>query len=500
MSRDISSEEFLKNLQSHSVVPMYRKIIFDTATPISLAWHFRNDESACLLEGILGSARYDRYSYLALNPYLTVTVQDDHIETVTSDGKKERVAENLFAFLQRMSDEFCAPKHEGEKFFSGIIGYLSYECVKFEEKITFPKNRSLGMPLAKFILPRDMIVIDNLDRSLLLVHNIFKKEHAAKSDLEIFEAAQKGLKVLSERIFKLTSHTIPLVSMETPAVPKDFAWNIAKSDFQKSVKICKDYITAGDIFQIQISRRAKVAAPGEPFDIYRKLRYLNPSPFMFYLKLKEFCLLGASPELLVQVEKEDMTLCPIAGTRKRRSKERSEEEIIEELRNDEKEKAEHIMLVDLARNDVGRVCEYGSVKVTQLMGVEKYSHVIHMVSNVVGKLKKGKGAIDALRSSFPAGTVTGTPKIRAMEIISELESEQREFYAGGLMFLDFQGNLKAALTIRSILVKDGFAYTQAAAGIVSDSIDEMEYKETENKLRASLEVLSTSDVSGENAR
>ena len=347
--------------------------------------------------------------------------------------------------------------------------------------------------MAWWSCPKNFIIVDNIGMEVIAVHNIFPEEYNNTSKEDLFKEEIKKFESLLEDITNPSGEKFTTLEPSSPEKDlPEFHCEPHKEDFKKSVQTCLNHIREGDIFQIQISRRAKLKVEGEHFDIYRKLRQLNPSPFMYFLNMNQHgSLFGASPELLVKVENGEITIRPIAGTRRRKSNKQTEEEIIHELQNDEKERAEHIMLVDLARHDIGRVAEFGSVKVKELMIVEKYSHVVHMVSEVVGKVKEGCNVTQSLKAGFPAGTVTGTPRIRAMEIISQLEDRHREFYSGGIFFVDSHLNLKSALTIRSILAQGDTAYTQAAAGIVSDSKPDLEYLETENKMKACIQVLQS---------
>jgi anthranilate synthase component 1 len=481
-----NQERFQSLSQTYNVISIQKKVLLDTETPISIYRRFEHYDEIFLLESSPG---HDRYSYIGFDNYKTITCHDSHVEISTGvDNEVSRESGNVFEILERLNKRYQSPPDDINKYTNGIVGFLTYECVQYIEKIQFPPKRTLELPMAKFILPRNIIVLDHLDHSITVVRNVFLEEGDAGSELVYDKECSALLEVMDKLLQPLA--TVESLEFADDDQMAELTTNITRDVYLHNSSTCKEYICDGDIFQIQLSRRISTAYTGSTFDLYRYLRHINPSPFMFFIKFKEECLVGASPELLVKVEDHKMYLRPIAGTRKRNSSDRPESEIIHELKNDPKEKAEHIMLVDLARNEVARVCKAGSVRVTELMGIEKYSHVIHMVSYVEGEMQDQYDSLDALKSSFPAGTVTGAPKIRAMEIISELETEQREFYAGGILFMDFQGNLKSSITIRSMLVKDGKIHTQAAAGTVYDSIPEMEYLETENKMKACLTTMS----------
>lgn len=474
-------------LQEYSVVPIQQKVLLDTETPISIYNRFQHYDEIFLLESSPG---HDRYSYIGFDHYQILACYESHVEITSGlDRTVRREPGHVFECLERLTERYRGPRDARNKYTNGIVGFLTYECVQFIEAIDFPEKRSLELPLAKFMLPRNIVVLDHLDHSITVVRNVFAEEHVPGSGSP-YDRECAAMHQIIEELLAPPEAVEALVFTDNASSAQETMSNITREQYLQNSSTCKEYICDGDIFQIQLSRRISMPFTGGSFDLYRYLRHINPSPFMFYLKFQDECLVGASPELLVKVEDNKMYLRPIAGTRKRNSSDRPESEIIHELKNDPKEKAEHIMLVDLARNEIARVCQSGSVHVTELMGIEKYSHVIHMVSYVEGEMQEQYGVLDALKSSFPAGTVTGAPKIRAMEIITELETEQREFYAGGILFMDFQGNLKSSITIRSMLVKDGMVHTQAAAGTVYDSIPEMEYLETENKMRACLQTMS----------
>lgn len=476
-------------LSTQPIVSLSKTIVLDAETPVTVLYRFLNDGDFVFLEGISEQVKHDRFSYLGLNPYLTITCNDKDFELKYDNGSVENHSGNVYDFLEELLSKYKLDVSDHNiPFQSGVLGNICYEYFTHLEDVELPGKRTIGLPWAKFIVPRTMLVFDNLYNRLTIVENTFSE---SVTDKELaYDQAQSRLESTLKKILKpLSQEILPLPNDIDPYDEIDHSINVTPEKFEASISTCKDYISAGDIFQIQVSRRASIPYQNDPILLYRYLRNYNPSPLLFYLKFDDYALVGASPEILVNVDNDKMIIRPLAGTRKRYSKEKTEPETCEELVNNEKEIAEHIMLVDLARNDIGRACELGSVAVTELMNTEKYTHVIHMVSEVEGTLRKECTSVDALKYGYPAGTVTGTPKIRAMEIISELEEEQREFYSGGVVFLDFTGDLKSALAIRSIAVKDGVAYTQAAAGIVADSLPEDEFKETKNKMRSCLSAM-----------
>ena len=484
----VQKDAFISHFFKQPVVSLTETFVLDTETPVSVLYRFLDQPYFVFLEGVSENVKYDRYSYFGFDPYLRLSCKDTNCQTIYSSGNVVENSSNIYDFLEGVMSDFPLKGTTETPFDTGLMGYLTYECFSHLETVPVSKNRVMGSPWAEFILPQSVLVFDNLYHSITIVRNCFT---AGKTNPELeYEKTLSELKNIKKRILEpLTAPIVPLPNNIDNYDVLEADFNVEKAAFFEKVERCKEYIRAGDIFQVQVSRRASVPFSEDPVLLYRYLRNYNPSPLLYYLKMDDRAVIGASPEILVNVESDKMIIRPIAGTRKRYSKEKNEDEICVELLNDEKEKAEHIMLVDLARNDIGRACEMGSVKVTELMVAEKYTHVIHMVSEVEGRLRNECSAIDALKYGFPAGTVTGAPKIRSMEIITEMEEDQREFYGGGILFLSFTGEMKTALTIRSLYVANGKAYTQAAAGIVADSIAEMEFIETQNKMRACLSAM-----------
>ncbi|RAP32923.1 anthranilate synthase component I [Candidatus Marinamargulisbacteria bacterium SCGC AG-410-N11] len=491
----INNTIFKQQAQQHRVISIFDKMVLDTETPMTVLHRFQHKEEFVLLEGISEHIKHDRFSYLGFDPHLKMTCFSDHFLITDSNGHDTRHTGNLYDFIKEFLATYSSAQHEGLPYTCGLMGHLSYECVSFLEKVPCPKSRPLDTPYAEFMVPKSVLIFDNYFNTVTLVANtILDSNSTPSSELDrYYNQALERLKDIKRTILSpITAPITPLANELDPSTAEsiDYDCNIDKETFLGHVNTCKDYITNGDIFQIQVSRRASMPFDGDPLMLYRYVRNYNPSPFLFYVKFNNAYLIGASPEILVGVEKNKMTIRPLAGTRKRYSKTKTEDQIIEELLADEKEKAEHIMLVDLARHDIGRACQISSVKVTDLMSIEKYRHVMHIVSEVEGTLRPECDAVDAFKYGFPAGTVTGTPKIRAMEIIAELEQQQREFYSGSVVYFDFNGNMKSAITIRSMFLKDNRVYTQAAAGIVADSVPELEFNETEHKMRSCLMAMS----------
>jgi anthranilate synthase component 1 len=373
------------------------------------------------------------------------------------------------------------------RFYGGAVGYIGYEMVRFFEKLPAIKKDDLEIPDMFFVFTDTILIFDNLKHIIKIVSNTHIDNK--KNIRENYKAALRKIDKISEKL----KNPIPPKKNTKKHSSLNFVSNCTKNEFKRNVKISKDYITDGDIIQVQISQRLKAKIKSSPFDVYRALRIVNPSPYMYFLKFDKLNIAGSSPEILVRLEDKKVEIRPIAGTIKR-GKNKDEDEVLQrELLSDPKEKAEHIMLVDLARNDLGRISEFNSVKVPELMVIEKYSHVMHIVSDVIGKLRNGLDQFDVLHATFPAGTVTGAPKIRAMEIIDELEKTKRGPYAGTVGYFGFSGNLDSAITIRTTVMKDGYAYIQAAAGIVADSDPEKEYNETLNKMKALVKAIEMAE-------
>ncbi len=457
-----------------NLVPVYYEMMADLETPVSAYLKIARGSYSFLLESVEGGERLARYSFIGTEPSL-----------VLKTGGMNPVDPLLL-----IEDEFKqfqpVPMAGLPRFHGGMVGYLSYEVARYFERLPSPEHDPLGLPESVLMLADTLLVFDHL------THKIKVVAHAhLDGDIEAayLEATSK-IDSLVERLGQpVPAEVSPVTSAEFPV-----SSNLSLAEFEAIVSRTKDYIYAGDIIQAVLSQRLARRTDAGPFAIYRALRSINPSPYMYYLHLGDFHIVGASPELLVRVEDGVVSNHPIAGTRPR-SKDTAEDMALEkELRNDEKERAEHLMLVDLGRNDIGRISEPGTVKVTQFMDIERYSHVMHLVSHVQGKLRTGFSQFDALRACFPAGTVSGAPKIRAMEIIAELEPDKRGPYAGAVGYFDFSGNLDTAITIRTVVIKDGVAYVQAGGGIVADSIPEREYQESLNKAQALLTAIKQAEA------
>lgn len=478
-------DKFLEMAQTGKVIPVYREILADMDTPVSAMQKIDNGKYAYLLESVQGGEKWARYSFLGGEPALVIKAKGQEVELIKNGRTEKKIVANPLDCLKEILTAYQPVTVPGlPRFWGGLVGYMSYDMVRFFEKLPLETNDDLQVPDTIFLLTDTLLIFDNVNLKIKVVSNVFLDDNIDPE--AAYRQAQERIDALIVHLQKPTAYT-PLE--ESSANELDFSSNMDKEEFMQIVDSAKEYIRAGDIFQVVLAQRFQSKAPEETFNIYRALRTINPSPYMFYLKLDDFHLIGASPEVLVRVEEGQIQLRPIAGTRRRGKDDAEDRTMEQDMLQDTKERAEHLMLVDLGRNDVGRVAQMGSVSVDEFMTVERYSHVMHMVSNVIGKLEKGKDAFDVLSAAFPAGTVSGAPKIRAMEIIEELEPTRRGPYAGAVGYFSFSGNMDTCITIRTILVKDGKAYVEAGAGIVADSDPVLEYKETVNKAKAMLRAL-----------
>jgi len=458
-----------------NLVPVYREIVADLDTPVSAFLKIARGNHSFLLESVEGGEHLARYSFIGTEPSLVLKASEDN------------PTDPLLLIENELSKYKAAPVAGLPRFHGGMVGYLGYEVSGYFEKLPSPDHDPLGLPEFMLMLADTLLIFDHLSHKIKIVANA----HLDDDIDAAYRQATEKIDSLAERLRQpLPPEAPPTIS--TPSSP--VSSNLSQAEFESVVAKAKEYIYSGDVIQAVLSQRLAKPTSASPFAIYRALRSLNPSPYMYYLHLDDIHIVGASPELLVRVEEGMVSNHPIAGTRPRSENTTQDLALEEELRNDEKERAEHIMLVDLGRNDIGRVSQPGTVEVTQLMDVERYSHVMHLVSHVQGKLRPGLSTYDAVRACFPAGTVSGEPKIRAMEIIAELEPDKRGPYAGAVGYFDFSGNMDTAIAIRTIVIKDGVAYIQAGAGIVADSVPEREYQECVNKAQALLAAIEQTEA------
>ncbi len=498
-----------KSLSSKgNLIPVYREILADTDTPVSAALKLGGTPSF-LLESVVGGEKWARYSFLGSRPSKVIRSWGKRIEIRDDQGgNKMFEVDDPLEVIKKEVETFRPVDVEGlPRFYGGFVGYIGYDMVRFFERIPDQDKPGLGLPDMFFMVADTMLIFDGLRQTIKIVSNVCLD---GKDPAEVYQEAVEKIENVVERLRRSTinSQQSLVMSQEsekrsqeanpslcsgnppTPPLEKGGKGGFEKGysssfttreAFEEAVLRGKEYIMSGDVIQVVLSQRFERKSYVDPFHIYRALRVINPSPYMYFIDTGDATLVGSSPEILVRLEGRKIILRPIAGTRRRGETEGEDVFLEAELKDDPKETAEHIMLVDLGRNDVGRVAEIGSVKVTELMTVERYSHVMHLVSNVEGNLRKGRDAFDVLRSCFPAGTVTGAPKVRAMEIIEELEPTSRGPYAGAVGYFSYSGNMDMCITIRTLVIKGDKVYVQAGAGIVADSIPKREYTETVNK-------------------
>ncbi len=475
----LTFDEF-KDLDSQGcqTIPVYKRILADLLTPVAAWVHLsQKADHAFLLESVEKGNQYARYSYVGVNPQKILSHSDGKT-TITENGQTTEIETPFLDLLRETQSQYNMVKLPGiPAFTGGLVGYLGYETIAWVEDIPTHAHTAMDVPDSVFMLFEDMIAFDHLKGSALVISNVNVN---ASQDLQSqFIAAHARVDVIGESLHSDVDYQTP-VRVEKSKVSS----NYDQATFESAVLKAKQHIVDGDIFQLVLSQRFERKLSVAPTTLYRALRNINPSPYMFHLKIDDFDIIGASPELLVKVEDGTVEIRPIAGTRHRGASESEDKALAEDLINDEKECAEHLMLLDLGRNDVGRVSEFGSVTIPENMVIENYSHVMHIVSDVKGKLAKDKDPFDALMSGFPAGTVTGAPKIRAMEIIHDLEPERRNIYSGAVGFFDFTGNVNTCIAIRTMVMKDGIVHFQSGAGIVHDSDPTKEFEETVNKAKA----------------
>ena len=482
-------ERFIELAAQGNLVPVYREFMADMETPVSAFSKIDRADHGFLLESVEGGEKIARYSFLGSDPSVifrsrgreVTLVEHGKTTTHTCDGSPLDELERLLGRYR------VVELPELPRFFGGWVGYFAYDAIQYIEALPQRNPDDLELPELYFMMTDTILIFDHINHTIRVVSNAHIEDDPATA----YVAACRTIDKIINRLVQPARHTV-VERVETPE-PAEVRSTFAKAEFEAAVEQGKEYIRAGDILQVVLSQRFEVESSSAPFNIYRALRSVNPSPYMYYLKLGDLALVGASPEILVRCEEGRIEVRPIAGTRARGATAEEDAALEQELLADPKERAEHIMLVDLGRNDVGRVSEFGTVRVPELMVIERYSHVMHIVSSVEGTLRGDRNAFDVLKASFPAGTVAGAPKIRAMQIIEELEKTRRGPYAGAVGYFSFSGNLDTCITIRTIIVKDGRCYVQAGAGIVADSVPEREYEETRNKARGMLKAITLAE-------
>lgn len=470
--------------QGYNRIPVVLETFADLDTPLSVYLKLANRPYSYLLESVQGGERFGRYSFIGLPARTRIEARGNRVRIINGAGSQEVEAGDPLAFVESYLSRFKAAPYPGlPRFCGGLVGYFAYDAVRYiEHKLAgHARPDTLNTPDMLLLLSEELAVVDNLSGKLYLIVYAALGDTGSMEAAEAYKVAKKRLKELLANLRKPVE--IPL---EAPSKPAEAVSEFNEADFIKAVERAKRYIFDGDIMQVVLSQRTSKPYGASPLALYRALRSLNPSPYMFYYHFGEFHVVGASPEILVRLEGGTVTVRPIAGTRPRGKTIQEDSALAADLLDDPKERAEHLMLMDLGRNDVGRVAQTGTVKVTENMQIEHYSHVMHIVSNVDGKLKPGLNAMDVLRATFPAGTVSGAPKVRAMEIIDELEASRRGIYAGAVGYLGFNGDMDLAIAIRTGVIKDGKLHVQAGAGIVADSVPQSEWIETQNKAKALL--------------
>jgi anthranilate synthase component 1 len=488
------------------LVPVSRRLLSDALTPVSAFHKLDAGRCACLFESVVGGEKVGRYSFLATEPFFELEAYGRRVTTnaytgVSAAGTPTLVTrhfecDNPLEELRRRVEEVRAATVPGlPPFCSGAVGYAGYDTVRYYEHLPQAPPDDRHVPDMAFAFYDQMVVFDNVNKAIIVV----AMARPGKSGGNLESAYAEACGRVDRLVEQLATAPCRLMPVDIPPegeprLPRQS--NFTRAEFERAVLKCVEYIRAGDIFQVVISQRIAVPLRAHPFEIYRYLRVINPSPFMFYVRTPSVTLVGSSPEVMVRVVNGEITVRPLAGTRRRGRDDEEDKRLAEELLADPKERAEHVMLVDLGRNDVGRVSQYRTVKLTDVMTIERYSHVMHITSNVSGRLAPGRSAFDALQACLPAGTVTGAPKVRAMQIIDELEPHRRGPYAGAVGYFDFNGNMDTCIALRTIVIHDNTAYVQAGAGIVADSVPANEWQETLNKAQGLLRAIELAELGG----
>ncbi len=498
-------DTFCRLAKQGDLVPVYRQLVADTLTPVSAFCKLQSGVDAFLFESVVGGEKIGRYSFVGTDPFLRFEAfgQEVIVTECDSSGQpnretRRRLADPLKELESLIAGYRAAPHPKLPRFCGGAVGYAGYDIVRYAEHLPNAPSDDRHLPDVSFALYDRMVIFDHVQKTILVVGHarVGQAGNLPNDRTELqaaYEAACARVDETCQQL-QLGKADLALNDIDLAGEPQlAYRSNFTQPEFEAAVRTCKEYIVAGDIFQVVISQRLQLETKATPLDIYRALRVVNPSPFMFLLKTPHTTLVGSSPEIMVRVEDGEITIRPLAGTRKRGATDEEDKRLEQELLADPKERAEHVMLVDLARNDVGRVAQYGSVKLSDVMSVERYSHVMHITSNVQGQLRPGLTALDALRAGLPVGTVSGAPKVRAMQIIDELEPTRRGPYAGAVGYIDFTGNMDTCIALRTIVLQGETASIQAGAGIVADSIPDSEYHETLNKAKGLLKAIDIAE-------
>lgn len=474
---NITSEQFSELKKNGKTFPIISTYSGDQTTPINIFYNL-NGKYKFLLESAGTGEKQGRFSFLGENPISTIKSEGPEI-TESSQQKETKTSGKILDFIENYLNKEYDDLGTELPFTGGLVGYLGYDIVNQIENLESKNSKQINVPETFLLNYKTVVSYDHLKKNIAIIYNVYPSDH--KSYKEIIDSIEKTY----DKISRLAQ----VKQIESVSDKKEIKSNFTKEKFEHIVQKAKDYIESGDVSQVVVSQRFSVETDSEPFDVYRRLRSLNPSPYLFYIDYEDFQIVGASPESLVSLNGKRVVTNPIAGTRKRGKTKEDDERLRQELLNDSKERAEHDMLVELGKEDLKSISKEGTVKVEKYMHLENYSHVMHLVATVSGEINEGLGVIDAFKSCFPAGTVSGSPRKRAMEIIEELENVKREIYSGAVGYFSLNGEMDLCIGIRTIVFKDGLAHIQAGAGIVSESIPENEYKETQNKARAFIEVV-----------
>jgi anthranilate synthase component 1 len=486
-----SLEEFKQKARQGNLIPVYKEIVADLDTPVSAYMKIRGGDYSFLLESVEGGEKWARYCFLGCDPSLIVRTKGGTF-TIQDNGKEQtgEVDCPLSVIKEILAKYSPVPEKGLPPFTGGAVGFIGYDMVRYFEKLPDQTTDDLDVPDSLFVITDTLLIFDNVSHTIKIVSNAFVEDDDLDS---LYQKTLKKIECLEDKL----RASIPVArESKNGKAPKSLGpieSNFEEKAFKEAVLKIKKYIVEGDAIQVVLSQRLKYTISEDPFDIYRALRTVNPSPYMYFLKFGDLQVVGSSPEILVRLEDDKVEVRPIAGTRKRGKDEEEDCALEKDLLQDEKELAEHIMLVDLGRNDLGRVAQTSTVEVNEQFLIERYSHVMHIVSNVRGKLKPGLDCFDVLKATFPAGTLSGAPKIRAMEIIDELEPTRRGLYGGTVGYISFSGNLDTAIAIRTLLIKDNIAYLGVGAGIVADSVPDNEFEETMNKGKALLKAIEITE-------
>jgi anthranilate synthase component 1 len=485
---------FIELARTHGVVPVSRELLADLETPLSVYAKLSGGGPSFLLESAEHGERWGRYSFVGFDPFLTLLGRDGEVRWIGEPPAEVEGASGALDALARATEALRAPALLDLPLHGGAVGYLGYDVIREIEDIPATGRDDLGLPDVQLLFPRHVVALDHLRQVLTVVTNVVVVDTEDPDELgRRYDEAVRACNGVVERLSSAASPYPPAAPPQGGSV-ESVPSNLAPGEYEEQVERIKEHIRAGDTFQTVLSQRFALETEVSAFELYRVLRVINPSPYLYLLDTGDAQIVGSSPEALVQVQGRQAETWPIAGTRPRGSTPEEDRRYEQELMADAKERAEHIMLVDLARNDLGRVCEVGSVTVDGMLHVERYSHVMHLVSAVTGRVREELGPVDVLRAVFPAGTVSGAPKVRAMEIIDALEPTRRGPYAGAVGYIDFAGNLDTCITIRTVILKDGTAYVQAGAGIVADSQPAREEEETRNKAGAVLAAIRAAEA------